>query len=326
MIQLGQRLLAVIGLVTAGILAVWLWMSWEQLRVAQIARMTATVKLLAAHADHYFASVGNKLEAIADDLQAADLARDPQQLVDQLALVRAGNPDIVSMTVMRADGKIVAATGPSVRTDIDWRKEFDKALKISGLSIGRPQQALLDAQWILPLRYTTRAANGKIRYVILAGIPLERQQQLWRSLEFSADAALGLWRDDGYLLSRIPADPEGNVYRQPTAGGSLNNAVRAQPHSGSYEGTVIDGSSRIGVYQQLGKRPIYAFLSHLRSTLVAMWWQQVRLPLVLVLGFLVTIFLAYWQLAARYSSRMRNIEAQLTQPGTAAGAVLPIIC
>lgn len=323
MIQLGQRLLAVIGFVTVGILAVWLWLSWEQVRSTQIASMTSTVKLLAAHADHYFASVGNKLEAVADDLQDADLARHPPLMLQRLAQVRAGNPDILMLAVMRADAKVLALTGPRVRADVDWRKEFDKALKISGLSIGRPQQTLHDAQWILPLRYTTRAPNGKIRYVILAGIPLERQQQLWRSLEFSADAALGLWRDDGYLLSRIPADPDGNVYRQPTVGGSLNNAVRSQSHSGSYEGTVIDGSSRIGVYQQLGTQPIYAFLSQLRSTLAAIWWKQVRLPFVLVLGFLATIFLVYWQLAARYSSRMRTIEGQLLQLGTAAGGMPP---
>jgi len=61
MIQLGRRLLTVIALVSTGILAVWLWISWEQTRSTQIARMTTTVKLLAAHADHYFASVGNKL-------------------------------------------------------------------------------------------------------------------------------------------------------------------------------------------------------------------------------------------------------------------------
>ena len=239
----------------------------------------------------------------------------------RLAVIRAGNPDILSIAVLRPDGQVLAATGPIERIEHNPRTEFYRALKTTGLSIGRPQQVSLDKQWIMSLRYVARAPGGKLRYVILAGLPLARQQQLWRSLEFSPDVALGLWREDGYVLSRIPLDPEGKVYRQPTAGGSLNNAVQIQPHNGSYEGTVIDGSYRIGVYQKLSNQPIYAFLSHLRSTFVMIWWEQVRLALALVAGFLLASFVAYRQLAARYRRRMHAIEGQLTQSGAVASGL-----
>ncbi len=92
-IQLGQRVLAVIALVSAGILVVWLWISWEQTRSAQIARMTTTVKLLAAHADHYFASVGNKLETVARQLEDVNPQRDPRRVTALLRAAKAGNPD-----------------------------------------------------------------------------------------------------------------------------------------------------------------------------------------------------------------------------------------
>ncbi len=323
MVQLGQRLLMVIGLVSVAILAVWLWISWQQARSAQIARMTTTVKLLAAHADHYFASVGSSLESVAEDLQGIDLMRHPQQATPLLVAAKAGNPDILMLAIVRPDGQMLSSTAPAngqplpnVRADAVRHAEFDMALQATGQSIGRPHRSLLQPQWVIPLRYTVRAPGGQVRYVLLAGIPLDRQQRLWRNLDFTADAALGLWREDGYLISRIPADPDGKLYGQQTAGGALNDAVRAQPNSGSYEGRVIvDGTYRIGVYQQLGTQPMYAFLSHLRSTLLAMWWQQVRLPLALVAGFLLTTFLAYWQLTARYSRRMRRIEGQLAQPG-----------
>ena len=78
MAQLGQRLLVVIALVSAAILAAWLWMAWEQTRSAQLARMHITVKLLAAHADHYFASLGNRLEILANDLDDVDPLRHPR--------------------------------------------------------------------------------------------------------------------------------------------------------------------------------------------------------------------------------------------------------
>jgi len=322
MIQLGQRLLAVIALVTAGILAVWLWMSWEQMQSAQIARMTNTVKLLAAHADHYFASVGHKLETVAKELEDVDPLRNPQQATLLLRAAKAGNPDIHLITLARPDGWVLASTAaggqpmPNLRVNSDRRTEFDLALKTTGLSIGRPHLSLLQPRWVIQPSYPVRDSGGRVRYLILVGISLEQQQHLWRNLDLATNAALGLWRDDGYLISRIPADPDGKVYGRLTTGGALNDAIQVQPGSGSYEGTVIDGSYRIGVYQKLGSQPVYAFLSHRRSTFVSLWWQQVRQPLALVAGFLVTIFLAYWQLTARYSRRMRTIEGHLTQPGS----------
>ena len=324
MTQLGQRLLVAIGLVSVAILAAWLWLSWEQTRSAQIARMTTTVKLLAAHADHYFASVGNKLEAVAKELEDMNPRHDSQQVAALLLAAKAGNPDIHQISLARPDGLVLTTTAvgehamPNLRTDPARRVEFDTALKATGLSIGLPRLSLIQSQWVIPLRYSVRDRSGRIRYVILTGILLDQQQQLWRNIGLPADAALGLWREDGYLVSRIPAGPDGKVYGRPTAGGALNDAVRAQPNSGSYEGRVIvDGTYRIGVYQRLGTQPMYAFLSHLRSTFVSLWWAQVRLPLALAAGFLITLFLAYWQLTARYSGRMRAIEAHLARPETA---------
>jgi diguanylate cyclase (GGDEF)-like protein len=322
MTQLGQRLLAVIALVMSGILAVWLWISWEQTQSAQVARMANTVKLLAAHADHYFASVGHKLEFVANELEEVNPLRNPRQATSLLRAATAGIPDIHQITLARPDGLLLASTAAdgqrimNLRTDSDRRADFDMALNTTGLSIGRPHPSRIQPQWIIPLQYPVRNPDGRVRYIILTDILLEQQQHLWQNLDFSADAALGLWREDGYLVSRIPADLDGKVYGRQTAGDALNDAVQVQPVSGSYEGAAIDGSYRIGVYQKLGMLPIYAFLSHPRSTFVSLWWEQVRLPLALVAGFLITTFLAYRQLTARYSRRMRAIEGQLTQPGS----------
>jgi hypothetical protein len=123
MTQLGQRLLVAIGLVSVAILAAWLWLSWEQTRSAQIARMTTTVKLLAAHADHYFASVGNKLEAVAKELEDMNPRHDSQQVTALLLAAKAGNPDIHQIVLARPDGLVLTTTAvgkhamPNLRTD-----------------------------------------------------------------------------------------------------------------------------------------------------------------------------------------------------------------
>ena len=198
MTQLGQRLLVAIGLVSVAILAAWLWLSWEQTRSAQIARMTTTVKLLAAHADHYFASVGNKLEAVAKELEDMNPRHDSQQVAALLLAAKAGNPDIHQISLARPDGLVLTTTAvgehamPNLRTDPARRVEFDTALKATGLSIGLPRLSLIQSQWVIPLRYSVRDRSGRIRYVILTGILLDQQQQLWRNIGLPADAALGL--------------------------------------------------------------------------------------------------------------------------------------
>jgi diguanylate cyclase (GGDEF)-like protein len=330
MVELGRRLLLSVGLVALAAIAVWLWASWQQTRAAQLARMGNTVKLLAAHADHYFASIGVKLEALARDLNAVDPLTRPEQAVPILQAFKAGNPELQGVLLVRANGQALVtgahADGqslPNIRNDPQWRTEFAELLKTPGMSLGRPRMPNFFPSWVIPMRYTVRDRRGRVTYLIMTGIPLDRQQALWRNLELKDDAALGLLREDGYLMSRLPDDPSGQIYRKQNLGGALFLATRDQPLAGIYEGAVADGSYRLGVYQRLAQHPMYAFLSHRRPTFVAMWWEQVRWPLLMVAAFLLTALLTYHQLAGRYAGRMRLIEARLARAGNEAAVDLP---
>ncbi len=318
----------VVGLVSAAVLAAWLWTSWQQTRSAQIARMATTVKLLAAHADHYFAALGNRMEILAKDLDDVDPLRHPQAALPLLRAFKAGNADLVGASRIRPDGQMLVSSAhsgggplPYVLSDPEWRADFEQSLKTPGLHIGRPQMGYLVKELMIHVRYAVRDRQGRVRYLIQSGIPLAKQQALWRDLGLREDAGLGLLREDGFLISRIPGSSSVDVYRQPALGGAAYLATRDRKQHGSYEGRVADGSYRLGAYQRLAQQPIYAFLSHLHTSFIALWWEQVRLPLMLVAGFLATIILAYWRLAARYSGRMRAIEGQLAQP--ASSEILP---
>ena len=330
MAQLGQRLLVVIALVSAAILAAWLWMAWEQTRSAQLARMNITVKLLAAHADHYFASLGNRLEILANDLDDVDPLRHPRAALPLLKVFKAGNLDLIGASLIRPDGQMLVSTlrsangsFPNVLSDPEWRADFEQSLKAPGLFIGRPQMGHLVKEVLIHLRYAVRDKQGRTRYLIQSGITLVRQQELWRNLGLNEGAGLGLLREDGFLISRIPGITSVDVYRKPVLGGALYRATRDQPQAGGYEGLVVDGSYRLGVYQRLAQQPLYAFLSHPRSTFVALWWEQVRLPLMLAAGFLVAATLMYGWLSRHYSGRMRVIEVSLASSGQKRSADFP---
>jgi diguanylate cyclase (GGDEF)-like protein len=242
-----------------------------------------------------------------------------------------GQPDVHGASLIRPDGKMLLLTAappgkplPNILENTDRRADFERALRATGLSLSRPHQAYLFPSLVIPVRFTVRDRSGRVRYLIQAGLPMERQQALWRDLGLMEDAALGLLRDDAYLISRIPDESGGKVYQKQLLNGAAYLATRSGRENDVYEGRVADGSYRIGVYQRLARQPVYAFLSHLRSTFVAKWWKEVWLPFSVVIGFLATCFLTYWQLTARYRARMNLIQAHLArQPGESGEDPLP---
>jgi len=329
-IQLGRRLVAFIFLTLLLAVGVWLWLSWQYVRDEQLARMTTMVRLVAAQTDHYFASLGNKMEVLARDLTPLDPVTRPQETLALLKAFKDAQPDVIGAGIIRPDGQVLVATLPGPRgrlpnllSNPEMRADFESALRTNGLSLGRPQPGALVGSWVIYARHTVHDRRGQARYLIQVGIPLEKQQALWHSLGLKPDAVLGLLRDDGYLISRIPGPPSARLYNRPTLGGALYETTRVQPESGYYEGRVVDGSYRLGAYQRLARQPMYAFHSHRLETFVAVWWEQVRLPLALSLFFLLASVIGYWRIASRYRGRLRAVEARLSESGTGAMADLP---
>jgi diguanylate cyclase (GGDEF)-like protein len=320
MLQLGQRVMAVITLFTAAIIGTWLWIAWNQVCDAQLGHMHTTVRLITAQSDHYFAALGIKLEKLMGELHGIDPAANPERARPHLQAFVAGSPDVVAAALVRPDGQMLVTTTPLPATaklpnllaDARWQPDFKRDLGTTGLSISRPQQGYLHPVWVLHARYTVRDRNGRVRYLIQAGIPLDRQQALWSSLGLDDDSALGLLRDDAYLISRFPdTDRRAQVYGRQVLDGALFLATHKNPRGGKYEGTVVDGSHRIGVYRRLGTQPMYAFLSVDRKRFVALWWGEVRWPLALVVSFLLAGVLTYVAMARRYGDRMREIEERM---------------
>ncbi len=323
-VQLGQRTLTVVGFAMAIALSVWLWVSWQQTRNAQLRRMEVTVKLLAAHADHYFSSNGNKLAQLATEMRGFEPGESPGLAVPYLRAFATRETDLLGVALIGPDGQMRynsqgGGSGlPNLLRDPARRSEFQQLLTTTGVSIGRPLKSYFADHWVIPLRYVARDPRDRVRYVLASAMPIEKQQELWRNLDMPSDAALGLLREDGYLISRMPTRNPKEVYNKSLGSEALTIAVQNKPESGRYKGIMAaDGSYRIGVFQRLEQFPRhYAFLSHLRQTFVSFWWEGVRWPLALVAGFYTAAIVVYFWLARRYGQRMREIENQLATIGS----------
>lgn len=326
-IQLGRRILVIVGLTVLAAILAWLWLVWQGTKQAQIQRMTVAASLIAGQANSYFGSLTDRLQLLAREIERVEPLRHPAAALVLLKQFKAENADLGGGTLILPSGQILVSTAykpgeplANVLANPEWREDFARSLAVTGLSINRPQLSYLLKKWIIPLRYAVRDRNGRVRYLLQTSILLERQQLLWRSLSLPEDAAVGLLRDDGYLISRWSNDESGNAYAKKNLRGALYRDTRKSP-DGVYEGVVVDGSYRFGAYQHLERHPIFAFLSLPRRSFVQLWWQQVQFPLYFVFVMLAAGVFGYLLVARRYALKMHVIERQLRSPAHA--SVLP---
>jgi diguanylate cyclase (GGDEF)-like protein len=328
MTQLGRRVVLLVGLTALGLMLVWLWLSWQGIKQAQTQRMRMATTLLAAQTDSYFGAIADRLKFLERELIRTDSLRSPSAALVLLKQFKVENPDLGGATLILPNGQIYASTAyvpneplPNVLVDPEWREDFTRNLTVPGLSINRPQQSYLLRQWIIPLRYAVRDHNDQVTHVLQTSILLDQQQQLWKNMELPPGIAIGMLRDDGYLISRWPNDPSGGVYRKKLMDGALYQDTRESP-DGVYEGVVAaDGVYRLGAYQQLAQRPVYLFMSLPRTNFIQMWWQMVQLPVYILLAMLLVSAFSYVLVARRYVRRMQVIEDHMRD--AAAATTLP---
>lgn len=324
LIHLGARVLSGIGLAALALVALWLWLSWEHTRRTAQQTMAVSAALVAGHAQSQFDGIASGLARLAEDLGR------PPALSDAIWLehFRRRNPSLAAVLLRRTDGRALTFSSASARRsrhtaapdDPAWREDFRASLRAKGLTVGRPYLSAVLGDWVLPLYYAVRR-GGQVVYVIEADIALAQQQALWADLPQVRQAAIGLLREDGYLVSRIPHAPPQKIYRQQNLRGALYLASRSGAPAGTYSGVVADGSYRYGAYQRLVGYPLIAFFSQPRALLVETWWRQVHMPLYLILGTLLGAALLYAVLARRYAARMKVIGQHLALTQAAAADI-----
>lgn len=281
-------------------------------------RMGGAVTLVAGHAENFMHFIGSRLDTLAEDIRRVDGVEHPELALPLLQRFKAVNADLGGATLILPNGQFIASTAqkpgtplPNALNNPDWRADFQHDLSVSGLTVNRPQFAYLLQKWIIPLRYTARDPAGKVLFLIQTSIPLERQQAIWRTLALQPGIAFGLMREDGYVISHYPGLPDEALYRKRQMDHPVFRATHASPLAGSYEGPGLDQSYRIGAYQRLGDYPLYALVSLPRSTMIAMWWQFVRIPFFLMLAALLASVVLYWYATRRFTSRMRIIRQSM---------------
>ncbi len=303
------------------------WQSWREEKAAEIQNLSSLVAVGAKSLDSYFQQYEYALDQLRREL--FDESGRPVELERAHALLvrfKHSHPDLAAVNLIRADGQQLVNSDmppgrplPSIAvlpTFILAREELTNG---QGLSIARPVLGPVVKAWVIPLRSGVRDKDGHLAYLMTAALPLSEPQNFWKDAPLAKGSALGLARDDGYLVSQYPVPAQAEleeVYGKRQSDSVLDELVKRGklPAGGVVAGeNTFTGQGRLIVFRRLSNYPLTFYatfpLSHIRDT----WWHKVRFSYLLVALLLAGGFVIYrWTLRRQLAWETERQEVEQT--------------
>lgn len=277
---------AAIALLFAVFVGAFSWHSWriekehEQLYLATVVEITGNST--SAYFDQYeraFADLEHDVAPLAGHTNSAPLR-------EQLRQFHQTYPQFSRVSLSALDGTLIAADDRPGNTRMPTRADpstFETAVHEiemhGGLYIGRATQSIFDGEWVVPLRYGLHDTQGRLSYILTATLSVARQQETWRNLALPPDSALGLLRDDGFMISRYPTPKKmayDELYGTPRTGQLVEYLQRNHfPASGVTEGyNSVAQTPYLFAFYRLEHQPLTVFVSTPIANVQHKWLQQ----------------------------------------------------
>ena len=312
--------------------------SWRETKSDQAGQLATIADLSEVAIDTYFTQLEIGMQNLGADLRAD--ARDKQKrkkpdldhAFDLVNRFQKLHTELGNVILMRGDGQILL-TGtthnsrdlPTLAKEPAFRKFRKELLQGPAFAIGQPVMGTIDKSWVVAARYAVADKAGKPAFIISANLPANLLQRYWPDSASPKITALGLIRDDGYLVSRYPepdAASQDDAYGKP-AEGAMIEYLRANkfPQRGRVEirgskGKVTD----LRALRRLQHYPVTLFVEMPMSEVKAAWWDDMHAPYFVMTLLLACIFAFYsisrrrrraWSMAQRREELRHNYEQAL---------------
>ncbi len=298
------------------VVAAWLWRTWQEARDYEMTHLATIAEITGNSLDNYFSGHENRMRAFGRRLTPEDIR--PGRISPLLKAFKDSDPEYLFVTLSHAEGGVFATDKTDRPEELPYTRDvpgrqvaFEEIAVQDRLNVGRPAEGRVIKDWIMPLRLGIRDADGKLQYVMNATLPLSRQQSFWHNLGLPPGSALGLLRDDAFLVSRYPVPPSGDLkktYGTPRDG-ALVIYLREQgfPSRGTVSGrNSVTGKEALFAFRRLEHYPLTVFVSTPVDGAIQRWRAQLGLPL-----FLTVIALAAGLLVYRSISRWIQASDEL---------------
>ena len=310
--------IVVLVLVLWVVFAVYAWRTVKEEQAGQLANL---VDLAARSCDVFFRRYAEQLPTLAVDVRTAGGLRNLPAVHKVLARFHSQATELAAVNMLSPDGHVLVSTFTDDRivaanpmTNPTFRADFEQALTIDGVSVGRPFYGVILGEWVMSMRLREPGTDGKVRYVLSAALRLADQQALWRGVSLPEGSVIGLLRDDSFLQSRLPlvADPA-RVYGE-RHGSYLTALLKRDgyPQAGIADGvSSIAGNRRLLAFRRLSSQPMTAYLTVPMDVVWTAWRQRVQVPFVLF-GLLLSgvTFAGVWSVRLQRQETARRDLAE----------------
>jgi diguanylate cyclase (GGDEF)-like protein len=301
-LRLGFICLALLILVIGSVLA---WRSWRAEKDHELLYLSSVAEITGKSLDAYFADQARELRQLGADIQASGRPLASLETRELLRHVQERNPDFLHISVLSTQGQMLAIEDTEPAQPLPYVGDSDSfKLALSAIqggdefNIGRAIVTVRGSEWTIPLRQGVRDATGQVRFIVSATVPVSRQQGFWRDVPLPPDSALGLLRDDGYMISRYPAPKAidyAEAYGKPRTGQLRDYLQNNQfPKRGVTEGyNSVAKADYLFAFHRLTERPLTVFVSTPLINVQRKWVQQAQFSAILLVMLLGGGYLIY---------------------------------
>jgi PAS domain S-box-containing protein len=298
--------------------------SWRAAKSEQARQMTTIAALTGNAVDLYFTQLKIGMMNLGADLSVSNQKPDLDRAYTLLNRFQGQHTELRNVMLIRADGQILLTGAntsrrglPTLAGDPAFKKILNELQPSPHFAIGQPVMGTIDKRWVIAARYAFSDRSGKLAYIISANLPMDMLQRYWVDSITPGITALGLLRDDGYLVSIYPepdAATQDLLYGQPTEGAktALPRANK-QPMQQQIEiSNEVTGTTSLMVLHRLQNYPLTLFVEMPVTEIKTAWWRDMHAPYFLMALVLACTFAFYSLKSQRraWSAEKRRKELQ----------------
>ena len=306
--------------------------SWRETKSDQAIQWATITDLSANAIDMYLTQLEIGMQNLGADLAGTHKKLDLDRAYKLVNRFQTLHTELGNVMLIRSDGQILLTGNipgnrdlPTLAKDSAFMRFRGELLQGPSFAIGQPVLGHIDNSWVVSARYAVTDQTGKLVYILSANLPANMLQRYWADSATPRIIALGLIRDDGYLVSRYP-EPDAasmdKMYGKP-AEGAMVEYLRANnyPQHGQVEMRGSDGKAKdLLVMRRLQHYPVTLFVEMPMSEIKAAWWDDMHAPYFMMALVLAGIFAFYsislrrrrtWSMAQRRELLRQNYEQAL---------------
>ena len=291
--------------------------SWREAKSEQVSQVATIAALSENSVDIYLTQLRIGMQNLGAELSDTHNKTDLDRAYALVRRFQALHTELSNVMLIRSDGQLlltgVTPNRPNLPTLADepvFKKFVSELQPAPHFAIGQPVMGTIDNSWVIAARYAVADPAGKLVYIISANLPVDMMQHYWIDSITPKITALGLVRDDGYLVSRYPA-PDANsldkLYGKPLDGAMAEYLhANNHPQQGQVEiRNSDDKTTGLLVIRRLQHYPLTLFVEMPVTEIKAAWWHDLHAPF-FVMALVLACTFAFYSL--RFQRRAWSVE------------------